>query len=81
MESCLFPTRVGFFFFIVNMIKVLFTICALNWGVLNYVSRQGKSIKRKTRNTIFINYEEFFKLDHKLTVKIVTSHLSEHLFR
>ena len=52
MERCLFPAaRVGIFVFVVNMIKILFTICSLTWRVNNYVSRQGKGINRRNEST------------------------------
>ena len=52
-ERCLFPTSFSIFF-IDNMIKVLFSICTLNWPVNNYVSRQGKGINRRNESTIII---------------------------
>ena len=41
------------FFFIGNMIKVLFPNCTLNWRVNNYVSRQIKSINSRNESTVF----------------------------
>ena len=35
-----------------NMILKLFPKCTLNWGVHNYVSRQGKSINRTNESTM-----------------------------
>ena len=52
MERCLFPTELASFVFITNMIKVLFSICTLTGRVNNYVSRQGKGIKRRNESTI-----------------------------
>ena len=40
--------------FIVDMIKVLFHICTLNWRVNIYVSRQGNGINRRNGNTMLI---------------------------
>ena len=42
------------FSFIDNMIKVLFLVCTLNWRVINYVSRQGKSIKKRNESAFII---------------------------
>ena len=54
--------RTGVFFrqsrhfsFVNNMIKVLFSICTLNWRVSNYVSRQAKGIYRRNEGTIILN--------------------------
>ena len=52
MERCLFPASVGIFTFVVNMMKVLFPICTLIWGVSTYVSRQGKGKNRRSESTI-----------------------------
>ena len=41
------------FFFIVNMIKVLFPDCTLNWRVNNFVFRQRNGINRRNANTFF----------------------------
>ena len=40
------------FFFIVDIIKVLFPICTLNWRVNIYVSRQEKGINRRNESTM-----------------------------
>ena len=82
MKRCLFPARVGILAFIVNMIKVLFPICTLTWRVNIYVSRQGKDVNRRNESTIIVNISAYFSmLTIKLTVKIVTSHLFDHIFR
>ena len=39
------------FFFLDNMIKVLFPTCKLNWRVNNYVFRQRQGINRRTEST------------------------------
>ena len=44
-------------FFVENMIKVFFSICTLNWRVINYVYRQGKGIYRRNESTILIIYD------------------------
>ena len=43
------------FSFIHKMSKVFFPIGTLNWRVNNYVSRQGKGINRRNKNTTVIN--------------------------
>ena len=55
MKRCSFPARVGFFAFIVFMMKRLFPICAPTWRVNNHVSRQVKSIIRANETTTNIN--------------------------
>ena len=51
MEKCLFPARVGIFFFIVNLIKILFRICTLTWCVTKYCFRQERGINRRSEST------------------------------
>ena len=50
------PHQRPHFSFIDNMIKLLFPMCSLNWRVNNYVSRQGKGIKRRKESTNIIIY-------------------------
>ena len=45
------------FSFVVNMIKVLFHVCALNWPINNYVSHQGKGITRGSKKTTFLHFQ------------------------
>ena len=52
--KCVYFPPVGIFAFVVNMIKILFPICTLNWHVNNYVSRQGKGINRRNESALFI---------------------------
>ena len=47
-----FPPESAIFVFLVNMIKVLFSICTLTWPVNNYVSRQGKGKNRRNESSI-----------------------------
>ena len=49
-----FPRQSRHFSYIDNMIEVLFPICTLNWRVNNYVTRQGKGIKRRNESTIIV---------------------------
>ena len=54
MEGEVFISRqILHFSFIDNMIKVLFTICTLNWRVNIYVSRQGKKYERQKRKYFY----------------------------
>ena len=79
MEVCLVPARVSIFPFIVNLIKVLLPIFTLCWRVNFYVSRQGKSMRRRNMSTVF--YEDFPHFDYQLTVLIVNSYVSKnHIF-
>ena len=65
------------FFFIVNIIKVLFPICILTWRVSNYVSRQGRGINRRNESIIF--QESYYHFVIQLTVNIDTSYYCEEL--
>ena len=59
------------FFFVYNKFKVVSTICTLTWRVNNYVSRQGKGIRRRNKG---INVEEScYHSINQLTVNIDTS--------
>ena len=44
------------FFFMNDIIKVLFPICVLTWRVKNYVSRQGEGINNRNESTKYNNY-------------------------
>ena len=80
MERWLFPTRVGFSLFVVNMIKVLFPLCTLTYRVNNCVSHQGRGINRRNESSIVRNI--IFHVDYQLTVEIVTSYSPKnHIFR
>ena len=59
--------------------KELFPICTLTWTVNNYVSRQGKAIKRIQKNmhtntfSTDVNNQQFRENDYnfpKLTLKL-----------
>ena len=65
----------------VFMTKVLFSICALAWRVINYVSRQGNVINKRNQSIFVIRYFFPFWLC-RLTVPIVTIYfLKVHISR
>ena len=52
MEGCFFCPQRWHFYFIVNIIKVLFPVYTFIWRVTNCVSRKGKGMKRRNDGTI-----------------------------
>ena len=60
MDGKVFISRESQHFLFVNcMIEVLFRICISTWRVNTYVSRQGKSIKRRNESTVIIIIYDF----------------------
>ena len=53
VDGDVFNSRQSWHFFKVNMNKVLFPICTLNWRVNNYVSRQRKDVNRRNGNNCY----------------------------
>ena len=60
MGGMVFFSRQSWHFsFMDNMIKVVFSVCTLNWRVNNYVSHQGKGVNRRNENFINIYFVAF----------------------
>ena len=53
-KSVYFPPESASFAFVSNVIKVLFPTGNLTWRVNKYVSRRGKSVKKRNENSIRI---------------------------
>ena len=77
-EEWLFPARVGIFSLWIMKLKYFSVICTLTWRVNNYISRQGKGIKR--RNEKIREWDPQYHFDYQLTVQIVTSFPLEIIF-
>ena len=67
MDGNMFISRQSrYFFVIVNIIEVFFRMCTSTWRVNNYVSHQGKAMKRWNERSLL--YEKYKILNITLTI-------------